>query len=113
MRPSRPMCTENREEVESQEVADREAESSNNNNNRNNISTNSGGNRIVMRNSLEVEEEEEMEEMGSDELLLGLPEATSPRFAMNVVPPGISSGTARTSEVRERDSECLVPSKIR
>ena len=36
--------------------------------------------------------------------MVGLPEGTNPRLAMVEVPPGISSGTARTSEVRARDS---------
>jgi len=53
---------------------------------------------------VEEEEEEEMEEVRLDELLVGLPEGTNPRFAMAMVPPGISSGLARTSKVRARDS---------
>jgi hypothetical protein len=57
---------------------------------------------------LVVEGEEEMEEVRSEELLVGLPEGTNPRCAMVGVPPGISSGTARTSEVRARDSESFV-----
>ncbi len=62
-----------------------------------------------MEELLVVEEEEEMEEVRSEELLVGLPEGIDPRSAMIVVPPGISSGTARTSEVRARDSESFVP----
>ena len=56
-----------------------------------------------------VEEEEEMEEVWSEELLVGLPEGINPRCAMTVVPPGICSGTARTREVRARDFESFVP----
>ena len=52
-----------------------------------------------------VEEEKEDE---LEELLVGLPEGTNPRCAMVGVPPGISSETAGTSEVRARDSESFV-----
>lgn len=40
-------------------------------------------------------------------------EGTNPRCAMVVVPPGISSGSARTSKVRARDSKTLFPLEIR
>ena len=40
-----------------------------------------------MEEFLVVEEEEEMEEMRSEELLVGLPEGINPRFAMLVGPP--------------------------
>ena len=62
-----------------------------------------------MEELMVVEEEEEMEEVRLEELLVGLPEGTNPMCAMVVVPPGISNGTARTSEVRARDSEYFVP----
>ncbi len=64
-----------------------------------------------MEELLVVEEEEEMEEVRSEELLVGLPDGMriNPRCAMTVVPPGISNGTAQTSEVRARDSESFVP----
>ena len=62
-----------------------------------------------MEELLVVEGEEEMEEVRSEELLVGLPEGSNLRCDMTVVPPGICSGTARTSEVRARDSESFVP----
>jgi hypothetical protein len=62
-----------------------------------------------MKELLVVEEEEDMEEVRSEELLVGLPEGIKPRCAMIVVPPGICSETARTSKVRARDSESFVP----
>ncbi len=62
-----------------------------------------------MEELLVVEEEDEMEEVRSEELLVGLPEGINPRCVMTVVPPGKCSGTARTSEVRSRDSESFVP----
>ena len=40
--------------------------------------------------------------------LVGPPEGTYPRCAMVMVTPGISSGIARTIEIRARDSESLV-----
>ncbi len=49
-----------------------------------------------------------MEEVRSEELLVGLPEGTNPRCAMAELPPGISSGTARISKLRARDSESFV-----
>jgi hypothetical protein len=60
-----------------------------------------------MEDLLLVEEEEEKEEVRSEELLVGLPEGTNPRCVG--VPPDISSGTTRISEVRARDSESFVP----
>jgi len=104
MQPSRPMHAESREEAES-EVAEVEARS----NSITSYNNSSGGNRIITDNHL-VEEEEEAEDMKEVrlELLVGLPEGTNPRCAMVGVPPGISSGTARTSEVRARDSESFV-----
>jgi hypothetical protein len=44
-----------------------------------------------------------------EELLVEPQKGTCPQCALFVVPPGISSKTARTSEVRARDSESLVP----
>ena len=48
-----------------------------------------------------------MFEEKSEEWLVGPPEGTDPRCVTDVMPPGISSGSARTSEVRARDSESL------
>jgi hypothetical protein len=62
-----------------------------------------------MEEFLVVEEEEEMEEVRSEELLVGLPEGIKPRCAMTVVPPGISSGTARTSECSGKALRVPVP----
>ena len=48
-----------------------------------------------------------VEEGKEDELegfLVGISEGINPRFAIAVVPPGISRRGARTSEVRARDS---------